>query len=215
MDPTFRDHESGDNLKISIDRDRSFQEMFSDFTGSFRKIMAAIPAGETGWIDGGYGNYIVNRIKKVHGFLECKTELNGFYATEKFLKCREMGDFCKIEQFRNSPHIPNIFDEFSIMLVPKIFEKNEDKKLILSVNLLWKFVRIRGYSGWRYYWLGGLDKPDIPACRSFSCLLAIWTHIQVRRHCTLDLSVVGTPVLDWDFYRAHSSSPLPTSVQPS
>ena len=48
MDPAFRDLESGDDLLINIDDNRGFQEMFSDLSGTFRIIMAAVPAGETG-----------------------------------------------------------------------------------------------------------------------------------------------------------------------
>jgi hypothetical protein len=39
---------------------------------------------------------------------------------------------------------------------------------------------------------GRLDKPDIPARRFLNCLLILCAHIEVRRQCTLDLSVVGT-----------------------
>ena len=35
MDPAIRYHESDDNLLIDIDNNRSFQEMFSDLSGSF------------------------------------------------------------------------------------------------------------------------------------------------------------------------------------
>ncbi len=48
MNPTFRYLESGDNLLIDIDDNRDFQEMFSDLSGSFRVIMAAIPTGKSG-----------------------------------------------------------------------------------------------------------------------------------------------------------------------
>jgi hypothetical protein len=34
MDPAFRRDESGDNLVVGINRDRGFQEMFSDLAGS-------------------------------------------------------------------------------------------------------------------------------------------------------------------------------------
>jgi len=48
MDPAFRGKESGNHLLIDINRDRSFQEMFSDFTRSFREIVATVTAGKTG-----------------------------------------------------------------------------------------------------------------------------------------------------------------------
>ena len=46
MNPAFRYHESGNDLLIDIDNDRGFQEMFSDLSGSFRVIMAAVSTGE-------------------------------------------------------------------------------------------------------------------------------------------------------------------------
>lgn len=48
MYTAFRYRESGDNLLIDIDNNRSFQEMFSDLTSPFRVIMTAIPACEPG-----------------------------------------------------------------------------------------------------------------------------------------------------------------------
>jgi len=48
MDPAFRDKESCNNLQIGINRDRGFQEMFSDLASSFGEVMTAIAAGETG-----------------------------------------------------------------------------------------------------------------------------------------------------------------------
>jgi hypothetical protein len=41
-------------------------------------------------------------------------------------------------------HIADILDEVPVMLVPVVFEKNEDKKLMLSVDLLRIFAGIRG-----------------------------------------------------------------------
>jgi len=40
MDPTVRSHEPGNDLKVSINRDRCFQELFSEFPGTFRKIVS-------------------------------------------------------------------------------------------------------------------------------------------------------------------------------
>ena len=70
MDSTFRGYKSGDNLLIGIDRDRSFQEMFSEFPGSFREIMAAVSASKSGRIDSGYGNILIRRVKQIHGLSE-------------------------------------------------------------------------------------------------------------------------------------------------
>jgi hypothetical protein len=47
MDAVFGDHESGDELLISIDGDRSFEEMFSHLTGSDGVIVTGIPAGKS------------------------------------------------------------------------------------------------------------------------------------------------------------------------
>ena len=44
--------------------------------------------------------------------------------------------FREIKNLLNSVHISDIFDEFAVMLVPVIFEKNEDEKLMLGVDLL-------------------------------------------------------------------------------
>jgi hypothetical protein len=44
--------------------------MFSDFTGSFREIMATVPACKTGRIDSGDGNIFIRRVKQVHRFPE-------------------------------------------------------------------------------------------------------------------------------------------------
>jgi hypothetical protein len=53
VNPTFRYRESCNYLLIGIDSNRSFQEMFSDFSGSDGVIMTGITAGEPGRIDGG------------------------------------------------------------------------------------------------------------------------------------------------------------------
>jgi hypothetical protein len=48
MDRMLGDLQTGDNLSISINRDRGFQESLSCFTGSPGIIMAGIRAGEPG-----------------------------------------------------------------------------------------------------------------------------------------------------------------------
>jgi hypothetical protein len=45
MGPAVRGNEPGNLLLIGINRDRSFDEMFSDFTGSRRVVIAAVSAG--------------------------------------------------------------------------------------------------------------------------------------------------------------------------
>ena len=42
------DHQTGDNLLISVDRNRSFQEAFSRFTGSPGIVVAGVGAGKPG-----------------------------------------------------------------------------------------------------------------------------------------------------------------------
>jgi hypothetical protein len=41
-------------------------------------------------------------------------------------------------------HIPDVFNEITVVLVPVIFEENEDEKLMLVVDLLRIFAGIRG-----------------------------------------------------------------------
>lgn len=48
VDPAVRGNESSDDLLFGINRDRSFQEMFSDLTGSFGEIVTAVSAGKAG-----------------------------------------------------------------------------------------------------------------------------------------------------------------------
>ena len=91
MDSTFRGYKSGDNLLIGIDRDRGFQEMFSEFPGSFREIMAAVSARKSGRIDSGYWDIFIRRIEQVHGLSEGDPKIDRFYPAEKFLERREMG----------------------------------------------------------------------------------------------------------------------------
>jgi hypothetical protein len=65
--------------------------MFPNLTGSFREIMAAVPACKSGRIDSGYGNIFIRRVEQVHRFSEGDPKIERFYPTEKFLDRREMG----------------------------------------------------------------------------------------------------------------------------
>jgi hypothetical protein len=47
-DPAFRGNEPGNPLEIGINRNRSFDEMFSDLPGSFGKMVYAITPGKAG-----------------------------------------------------------------------------------------------------------------------------------------------------------------------
>jgi len=91
VNPAFRGNKSGNHLKISINGYRSFQEMFSEFPGSFREIMAAVSARKSGRIDSGYGNFFIRRIEQVHGLSEGDLKIESFYPAEEFLERSEMG----------------------------------------------------------------------------------------------------------------------------
>ena len=90
MDPVFGYHKSGDCLLIRIDSDRSFQEMFSHFTGPDGVIMTGIPAGEAGRIDGGDRNCIVRRVEYFQGTFEENIEVDRFDPMKEFLNGGEM-----------------------------------------------------------------------------------------------------------------------------
>jgi len=85
MDPAIRSHEPGNDLEIRINRDRSFQELFSEFPLSFRKIVTTVSAGKPCRINGGYGDILICRLEQVHRFFKGDLKIQGFYPTEKFL----------------------------------------------------------------------------------------------------------------------------------
>jgi hypothetical protein len=190
VDPAFGSDKPGDNLLIGINRNRSFQEMFSSLAGSGWVIVTWISAGKPGWIDRRYVNRIVVRIKQIQSFSECVAEVHRFYPAEEFLKRSEVRYDGKIQFLLDRFHVFNVFNEITVVLVPVVFEENQDKKLVLREDLFWIFAGIRCYSYCFHDRNRSSDKPDIPARRSLNCLLT-WRHIKVRRHCTLDLSVIG------------------------
>jgi len=59
---------------------------------------------------------------------------------EKFLEGGEMGDDRKIQFLLDLFHVSNIFDEVPVMLVPVLFEEDEDEKLMLGVDPLRVFT---------------------------------------------------------------------------
>ena len=193
MDPAFRGNKPGDHLLFGINWDGCLEEMFSDLTGSFREIVTAVPAGKTWWIDCCYGNNIIVWVKQAQRFSEGQSETERFYPAEKFLERGEMGNDWEIKGILNFFHVSNIFDKFPVVLVPEVFEKNEDKKLMLGESLLRVLAGIRLEMSRLYNGCSRLDKPDIPARWLLIAYLSPYmtTH-QKRRHCTLDLSVVGT-----------------------
>jgi len=58
--------QAGDNLSISINRDRGFQELFSRFTGSPGIVVAGVRAGEPGRIYGGTVDLFAPVIEHFH-----------------------------------------------------------------------------------------------------------------------------------------------------
>jgi len=96
--------------------------------------------------DCGDGNRVVVEIKKIQSFPECVAEVQGFYSAEEFLKCREMRNNGKIQNLLDRFHVFNIFNEVPVVLVPVVFEENQDKKLILGVDLFRIFTGIRSYT---------------------------------------------------------------------
>ena len=124
VDTAVRGNEPGDDLLFGINRDWSFQEMFSDLTGSFGEVVTAISAGKAGWVDSGDGYYVVRRIEQAHSFFEGQPEIESFNPAEEFLERREMWDHWQTEDFLDPFHVLNIFDEFAVMLVPEISEEN-------------------------------------------------------------------------------------------
>ena len=93
VDPAFRSDEPGNYLLIGVNRDRSFQEMFSDLAGSFREIMAAVSARKSGRIDSCYGDIFIRRVEQVHGLSEGDPKIESFYPTEEFLERSEVRYF--------------------------------------------------------------------------------------------------------------------------
>ena len=65
--------------------------MFPDLTGSFREIVAALPARKSGRIDSRYRNIFIGRVEQVHCPSEGEPKIESFYPTEKFLERCEMG----------------------------------------------------------------------------------------------------------------------------
>jgi len=150
-------------MLIGINRDRRFEEMFSNFPGPFRKIVAAISACKSGRIDRRDRDRIVVKIEQIQSFPECITEVQGFYPAEEFLECREMRYNGKIQFILDRFHVLNVFNEIPVVLVPVVFEENQGEKLIVGVDLFRIFTGIRRYSYCLHYRNRYSDKPDIPA----------------------------------------------------
>ena len=84
--------------------------------------MAAVPARKSGRVDSRYWNIFVVGVKQVHRFSEGEPKIESFYPTDKFLERCEMRYYGDIKDRLNSLHISDIFDEFPVVLVTKIFE---------------------------------------------------------------------------------------------
>ena len=66
MDRMLGDLETGDDLLISINRDRCFQKPFSRFTGSPGIVVAGVPARETRRIDSGIRDSLTPVVEHFH-----------------------------------------------------------------------------------------------------------------------------------------------------
>ncbi len=84
--------------------------------------MAAVPARKSGRVDSRYRNIFVVSVEQVYRFSEGEPKIESFYPTDKFLERCEMGYYAEIKDHLNSLHISDIFDEFPVVLVTKIFE---------------------------------------------------------------------------------------------
>jgi hypothetical protein len=84
--------------------------------------VAAVPARKSRRVDGRYRNILVFGVEQVHRFSEGDPKIESFYPTDKFLERCEMGYYGESKDLLNSLHISDIFDEFPVVLVTKIFE---------------------------------------------------------------------------------------------
>jgi hypothetical protein len=176
MDAVLGYHESGDDLLVSIDSNRSFQEMFSQLSGSDGIVMTRISAGEPGGIDGGDRDWTVVRIELFQGTFEEKIEINRFDPAEEFLKCREVRNRQKIQRFPDAVHFFEVTDNRTIVFFPVFFEQENGQKLVLGIIPPRIFAGIEGKTGWSYKRECMFDKTDKPARRSLDCLLPFCAH---------------------------------------
>jgi len=84
--------------------------------------MAAVPARKSRRVDSRYRNFLVVRVEHVYRFSEGEPKIESFYPTDKFLERCEMGYYRESKNLLNSFHISDIFDEFPVVLITKIFE---------------------------------------------------------------------------------------------
>ena len=84
--------------------------------------MAAVPARKSRRVDSRYRNILVVGVEQVHRFSEGEPKIESFYPTDKFLERCEMGYYGEIKGLLYSLHISDIFNEFPVVLVTKIFE---------------------------------------------------------------------------------------------
>ena len=73
-------------------------------------------------------------MEQIQSFPERVTDVKSFYPGEEFLKCREMRYDRKIQFLLDRFHVANIFNEIPVVLVPVVFEENQDEKLVLRVD---------------------------------------------------------------------------------
>lgn len=147
VNPAFRYCKSGNYLLIGIDSNRSFQEMFSDFSGSDGVIMTGISAGEPGRIDGCNWDCTVIRIKQFQSIFEEKIKVHGFDTTKKFLECSEVRDRCETQYSPDAIHLFKVPYDRTIIFFPVFFEKKDGQKLVLSIISSRIFAGIQGDPG--------------------------------------------------------------------
>ena len=85
--------------------------------------MAAVPAGEAGWIDGRDGNDVVLRVEDFQGTFEENVEIERFNPAEKFLERGEVRDSFKFESLLNTIHLFEVTDNRTVVFFPIFFEE--------------------------------------------------------------------------------------------
>lgn len=93
MNRLLGDLQSGNNLLISIDRDRGFQDLFSSLTGSLGIVVACVWAGEPGWINSCTWNLLTPVIKHLYEPVERRWS----DPLTELMDCREMGNLIEMD----------------------------------------------------------------------------------------------------------------------
>ena len=186
------DLEPGNGLPVGIDGDRGFQESFSGFTGSLGIIWTGIGAGKARWIDRGIGDSLTPIVELLNEPVQQLAEIKWVNSLREFMDYGEMGYFFEIDpSLWESPWSRGV-QWYSGNLRQGTLTREVGWILVLGVDLFGKFWWIEWNSGIFDQSEGFFNKFDIPVRWFFKCLLSAYEHNKVRRHYTLDLSVVGT-----------------------